>query len=499
MRYGKLRDIRWIKTPEILAAATDSPADLLNGEAARWGVPVAAHAMSARAEAVLLLQAAAEVEHILAVQYLYAAYSLETDKTKFRGPKPPANAEDLVNGAGASDGWRETILEIAREEMGHLVTVQNLLRLVGGKPHLDREHCPGAQHAFDPFPLKLEPITRAALAKYVTAEMPALSDADLTKELREIREEANAAAGVSVSHVGLLYARLYFLFQETDKPQGPWRIDPTPWPKIHLSSGDFVPAAELKGYLADAGEWRATGFPQVMATPVSERPGALEAIYDIARQGEGPAAMKDSHYERFLGAYREFRRYADPSKWVPARDVATNPNTSTVAFSDSSLEQSRIRDKTTLLVARLCNLRYRMLLTYIGHALALRAEPQNPTFATRADLAEWAVRTEMKVGVSGLANQLTQLPVARSPGSGGGAPNAGPPFELPDGPLLPGKEKKRWGRHLKLIAESKRLMAQIRKAEAPKDILDILVDLETADNAAAPKIKAALDKAASSV
>jgi hypothetical protein len=37
----------------------------------------------------------------------------------------PADAETIV------DGWRRTILQIAREEMGHLMTVQNLLRLLG--------------------------------------------------------------------------------------------------------------------------------------------------------------------------------------------------------------------------------------------------------------------------------------------------------------------------------------------------------------------------------
>ena len=61
-----------------------------------------------RDEAVFLLTAAAEVEHALMVQYLFAAYSIRTDSL-------PGTAE-----------IQEQLIQIAREEMGHLATVQNL-------------------------------------------------------------------------------------------------------------------------------------------------------------------------------------------------------------------------------------------------------------------------------------------------------------------------------------------------------------------------------------
>src|SRR5436309_3069621 len=70
-------------------------------------------------EAVFLLHIAAEVEQALMLQYLYAAYSLNTD------PDLPPDRKAQVR------AWRATVLGIAREEMGHLVTVQNLLRLMG--------------------------------------------------------------------------------------------------------------------------------------------------------------------------------------------------------------------------------------------------------------------------------------------------------------------------------------------------------------------------------
>ena len=39
--------------------------------------------------------------------------------------------------------WRKILLAIAREEMGHLLTVQNILTLLGGPFNLDRGDYPG--------------------------------------------------------------------------------------------------------------------------------------------------------------------------------------------------------------------------------------------------------------------------------------------------------------------------------------------------------------------
>src|ERR1700680_4789471 len=60
--------------------------------------------------AIFLLSMAAEIEHSLMVQYLYAAYSLG-------GPQVPEEHRSKVL------EWQRVILGIAKEEMGHLVTV----------------------------------------------------------------------------------------------------------------------------------------------------------------------------------------------------------------------------------------------------------------------------------------------------------------------------------------------------------------------------------------
>ena len=94
------------------------------------------------------------------VQYLYASYSLNVHQLD----------EDLRNHVLS---WRRSILEIAREEMGHLATVENLLTLIGGPLHFDREDFPIADPDLWPFPFQLEPLTKLSLAKYVMAETPA--------------------------------------------------------------------------------------------------------------------------------------------------------------------------------------------------------------------------------------------------------------------------------------------------------------------------------------
>ena len=76
-----------------------------------------------------LLYIDAEIEHGLMVQYLYAAYSLG-------GPQVPEAHRAKIR------GWQEVILGIAKEEMGHLISVQNILMLLGGPLDFGRDDFP---------------------------------------------------------------------------------------------------------------------------------------------------------------------------------------------------------------------------------------------------------------------------------------------------------------------------------------------------------------------
>lgn len=62
------------------------------------------------------------------VHYLFAAYSVRV--------VPGGPNEDKLRKV------QQLLAQIAREEMGHLATVENLLHLVGGPLNFNREHSP---------------------------------------------------------------------------------------------------------------------------------------------------------------------------------------------------------------------------------------------------------------------------------------------------------------------------------------------------------------------
>ncbi|HEY6794421.1 MAG TPA: ferritin-like domain-containing protein [Kineosporiaceae bacterium] len=153
--------------------------------------------------------AAPAVEHALMTQYLYAAFSL--------AERP----DDTEEHNAARARWRGTLITIARQEMGHLATVQNLLRMIGGPVTLDREDYP-FRTDFYPFHFRLEPLSKDSLAKYVVAEMPENDAPDA--ELRQILQRAEAADVGTPNRVGALYRQIIDLVATLDddlSPRGP--------------------------------------------------------------------------------------------------------------------------------------------------------------------------------------------------------------------------------------------------------------------------------------
>jgi Ferritin-like len=211
-----------------------------------------------RSKAKILLESAAEVEHALMVQYLYAAYSL-----KASDEVDPANADVLDETIESS--WPQTLRAIAREEMGHFMTVQNLLMLLGLDPNFEREDSPFREDLY-PFRLKLQPLTQASLAKYVVAEAP--GDAEGIREIMDIAEDKT---GSTINRVGILYGLLGAVFSRQDQIAGGATGHPE-WDDIvrviakaaykqdgvrehwHLSDGDFH--IETLSRQADPDDWQ---------------------------------------------------------------------------------------------------------------------------------------------------------------------------------------------------------------------------------------------------
>lgn len=401
---------------------------------------------------VFLLHTAAEIEHALMVQYLYAAYSLA--ERNFQGPQVPPNAEQLAG------RWRRIVAGIAREEMGHLVTVQNLLRFIGGSLNFEREDFPFLTLLY-PFPFQLEPLTKNSLAKYVAAEMPdhPAQPEDLMREV--MRRAKSEAGGSSVNRVGPLYAELAAILRDPAR----------------LPDDCFRPeTADI--FQARHSEWMGSSI--LLVREVRSRNDAVAAIVAIGEQGEGPWSPGPSgalsHFDRFLGTYKEFPETdaaAAPVQWVPTRPVARHPNTLAWPSSDPALEGGRITCPLARLWAQLFNVRYRMLLLDLVHALYLEGPMDGGSARTpRGHLRDWAfleMRGRMLAGLRGISGRLVQLPL--KDGGDAGVAAAGPPFELPYTLAVPDREKDRWRLHLALLNGAAELIREIESTAGEDDLL----------------------------
>jgi Ferritin-like len=281
------------------------------------GVPLARHDVI-----VELLHGAAEIEHSLLVQYLYAAYSLETNPDRL-DRDAPSDAINLIR------MWRDSIVTIAVQEMGHLLTIQNLLHFVGGPLNFEREDFPFKSELY-PFHFALRPLDRTTLAMYIVAEMPLdpspeifppeVADA-VAKELQEQED--------CINRVGMLYERLAEHFSKLD---------------------DRVFRPESLAFQARRLDWG--GDSELLVREIASRQGALDAIEEIGRQGEGFSGRDDreSHFSRFVAIFRH-REFPDPAQgrgWVPTRRVATNPRTTRLVLPDNAREGLRPIDADSL-------------------------------------------------------------------------------------------------------------------------------------------------------
>lgn len=147
-----------------------------------------------------LLRQAAEVEHALLVQYLYAAFSIKPEYPSLHGFPM------------ASSG---TMLGVAIQEMQHLDAVNNFLVALRFAPNLTRQDFPWEPEIY-PFPLHLEPLSKRSSAKYLFTEAPGgtfdpkseFFDGALDAAVRSV-----LGNGQVINHVGSLYGRIISLAQ----------------------------------------------------------------------------------------------------------------------------------------------------------------------------------------------------------------------------------------------------------------------------------------------
>ncbi len=245
---------------------------------------------------------AAELEHTLMCTYLYAAFSLKTKADGLSG----AHLDAVTR-------WRSEIVDVAKEEMAHLVAVWNLTSAIGGTPHFGRDNfplTPGNLPAS--VVVRLAPFSAPVLQHFAHLERPADSNepegagfepsADFHRGGRGDRITPMSA---DYETIGAFYARLEEGLRAFAEHHG----------DAAAFCGD--PALQLT---ADEAEL-------VDVRPVVCVKTALAALATIVEQGEGsPGHVEGSHYNRFAAVRDELAalRAADPH-FEPAFPAAHNP------------------------------------------------------------------------------------------------------------------------------------------------------------------------------
>jgi hypothetical protein len=301
-----------------------------------------------RKELTYLLCLAAELEHGLMCEYLYAAFSL-------KGMAGPGLRDDQL---AAVERWRRVIFGIAGEEMLHWAVVQNLLTAVGSAPYVSRPHMPHQAKGYPPgVQLRLLPFGEAALQHFVYLERP------------EGMERADAEG-----------------FEPAGPPPPPMRPEEiVPRGQDFATQGHLYRSVERGfAHLADKlGEDRlfigpafqqadeATfGWPDLR--PITSLEGANRALERIVEQGEGATGnWATAHYGRFLAVLGEYlaMREADPG-FEPAYPVVA----AAVRAVEGIEPDIYITDATTGGCSDLFNATYELVLQMIARYFAFGHE-----------------------------------------------------------------------------------------------------------------------------
>jgi hypothetical protein len=377
------------------AAGRGPLAEMLASRGGQAG-PEAPFVIEHREALIYMLCEAAELEHGIMCQYLFAAFSL-----KQREDEGLTNEElETVT------RWRGVISHVATQEMLHLALVHNLLSAIGAAPHFGRPNLPAPAHHYPAgVNLALVPFGEKALQHFMFLERPegmALEgaqgiDAPVHDAVPLMAEDDIVPQLQDFATVGHLYrsieqglAHLAEKFGEPHLFVGP--------PRAQATSDDF--------------RW-----PELVA--VRNLASAQRALDTILEQGEGARGdWEQAHFGQFVRILDECRQLkAAKPDFDPVRPVMF----ATVRRCEHDDSVPQIADRVTARCTDLFNVGYEILLQMLERYFAHTEE----TDQQLGTLADGAVALMFRV-LKPLGNLVTTLPVGPDhPGM-----CAGPSFEL---------------------------------------------------------------------
>ena len=342
-----------------------------------------ATALTQREVLLHALYEAAELEHNLMCTYLYAAASLRDGEREGLG----------AGEAAAVRRWRQVLLGVAIEEMGHLAAVWNITSGLGGSPRFGRSNFP-----LDPGLLpasvvvKLAPFNADTLQHFVFLERP--------------HGSAEPEGG------GFAYERSYVRGGTSGARLTPMGVN-------YDTVGDFYAALGqgLRALVAHCGEANAFDGDRALQLSPEEvnLPGArhvvclktaLTAFAAIVEQGEGaPRDSVGSHYQKFLGIRAELQALTERNPaFAPAFPAATNP-----VLRRPPRPEGRVwlENPDAVATVDLANACYGLMLRLLAYAYAVSGPSAEKSLAV--DLAIGLMQAVMP-----LAERAARLPAGPS-------------------------------------------------------------------------------------
>ncbi len=337
---------------------------------------------------VYMICEAAELEHALMCEYLFAAFSLKREGLS-------AEQQALV------ERWRSVVVGVAVQEMMHLAITANLLTALGASPHLSRPNLPQPARHYPPgIRLALLPFGEEALRHFLYLERPegmVLDDApglDALGAAAPLMDPDEIVPRLQdFATVGHLYRSIEAGFAHLADKFGEARLFVGP-PQAQVTAALF-------------------GWPELQ--PVTDVASATAAVEAIVEQGEGPRGeWTHAHFGRF-------KRVLDEYLAAIATDPTFTPAHPAVAASVRDDRLPLITDPITARAADLSNVVYEVLLLLL-YRLFARIDETDEQVAALADVGIGLMRDAL----TPLGTLLATLPLGPEyPGI-----TAGAPFEL---------------------------------------------------------------------
>jgi hypothetical protein len=328
-----------------------------------------------------LLCEAAELEHGLLCQYLFAAFSFKRD------PGEGVRLGQLEQ----MRTWEADVLLIARQEMEHLGLVCNLLTAIGEAPYLQRPNFPLASRHY-PMHVRsqLERFGLDAVKRFLMFELP---DSP-TDEERELLERIEPGFDHDrYKTIGELYGEIAKLIEELAGT--PLFIGPR--------SAELVDYGDARGVQVPG-----AGTYDIKLLSIDDQQSALEAIERIVIEGEGSAASHaNSHFGRLCQIYEQLDS-------ALAKDPTFDPARPATAEGHGHVDAAPRR------LLNLFDLAYETLMLMLFRIFACTEDSGSEAVA----LQYVAFFPMMTTVIRPLGEVLTATPLRR----GDAAANAGPRF-----------------------------------------------------------------------